>query len=77
MRIVVKNDIVTGYVDYNGSGHETDVIRVSIEDGTLQVRSSMSLPVRHKPALLTLACFNEVVIKAQSMMLDAKSNDPN
>jgi len=68
MRIEVKDDRVIGYVDYDGRGHDTDVISVSFGNDGLKVQSSMCLPVRHAPAKLILACFNEVFAKAESMI---------
>ena len=68
MRIEVNDGRVTGYVDYDGRGYETEVISVSVEQDGLKVQSSMCLPVRHKPAKLILACFNEVFAKAESVL---------
>ena len=68
MRIEVKDGRVTGYVDYDGRGYETEVISVSAEQDGLKVLSSMCLPVRYRSAKLILACFNEVFAKAESML---------
>jgi hypothetical protein len=68
MKIEVKDNRIVGYVDYDGSGRDSDVITVSIESDGIKVQSSMALPVRYKHAKLVLKCFNEVFARAESML---------
>lgn len=68
MRIETSGNRVTGYVDYDNSGIESDVIDISVEGNVLKVHSSMCLPVRHAPVKLILACFNEAFSKAESLL---------
>lgn len=66
MRIEVKGCRVLGYVDYNGKG-EIEVITLYVDNGKVEVGSSMCLPVQYEQAMLVLNCYSKTFEKAKTI----------